>query len=781
VVAAPVVEGAEGLVRHRLRVKGVVQGVGFRPFVHRLAADLQLAGLVGNDTEGVFVEVEGSVSSVAAFERRLVAEKPPMARIEAVDKEVEAVRGERLFRIVESRSVARVSAFVSPDAAVCDDCVAEMFDRSDRRFRYPFINCTNCGPRFTITMRLPYDRANTTMRGFAMCKACACEYQDPADRRYHAQPIACEQCGPKVWFETAAGIVKGTDRVVLAAHTALNRGEIVAVKGLGGFHLACDAYLDAAVTILRDRKDRPEKPFAVMVRDLEAARQVAHIDAVEASLLSSPQRPIVLLRRRQGSPVAAGVAPGNPLIGVLLPYTPLHHLLFQPVPDGDRPGPDCLVMTSGNLTDEPICYQDQEAKRRLAGIADGWLLHDRPIHVPCDDSVVRVIDGHELPIRRSRGYAPLPVSLPFESPPVLAVGGELKNTFCLASGGAAWMSQHIGDMGSLETLDAFERSTRQFSSFYQVDPSVLVADAHPGYHTRRWAEDGGPAPVELVQHHHAHVAAAMAEHNVGSDEVVIGFAFDGTGYGDDGAIWGGEVLLAGYSGYTRLRHLRYVPLPGGDSAIRKPYRAALSQLWAAGIDWSPDLAPVEAAGTVELVLIRQQLEGGLGCVPTSSMGRLFDGVSSLLGIRQVVSYEAQAAMEMEASADGCFDDAPTYRFAVGESDFDPGPVLRGLVDDLRDGMEPGRVAAGFHLAVAHLVGQVASQERTESGVETVVLTGGVFQNAILASLARKELEGRGFLVLGHRLVPPNDGGIALGQAAVAAHRQAQPSGVGRGE
>ncbi len=588
-------EGAEGLVRHRLRVKGVVQGVGFRPFVHRLATELRLAGLVGNDTEGVFVVVEGSVSSVAAFELRLVAEKPPMAMIEEVDKAIEAVRGEQRFRIVESRSVSRVSAFVAPDASVCDDCVAEMFDRSDRRYRYPFINCTNCGPRFTITLRLPYDRSNTTMRGFAMCETCSSEYQDPADRRYHAQPIACDQCGPRVWLETAAGVVEGTDRVILAAQSAFLRGEILAVKGLGGFHLACDASSDSSVAILRARKERPGKPFAVMVRDLETARSLAHIDAVEASLLCGQERPIVLLRRRHGSPIAGGVAPGSPLIGVLLPYTPLHHLLFQPVPGRSGAAPDCLVMTSGNLTDEPICYEDQEAKHRLAGIADGWLLHDRPIHVPCDDSVVRVIDGQELPIRRSRGYAPLPVVLPFESPAVLAVGGELKNTFCLASGRSAWMGQHIGDMGSLETLAAFEHSTRQFSNFYQVDRGVVVADAHPGYHTRRWAEDVSSDPVVLVQHHHAHVAAAMAENNVGSDEVVIGIAFDGTGYGADGAIWGGEVLLAGYSGFERLLHLRYVPLPGGDTAIRKPYRAALAHLWAADIDWATDLPPVEAA------------------------------------------------------------------------------------------------------------------------------------------------------------------------------------------
>jgi hydrogenase maturation protein HypF len=772
-VPAPVVEGSDGPVRYRLRVKGVVQGVGFRPFVHRLAADLHLAGLVGNDTEGVFVEIEGSTSRVDTFERRLMAEKPPMARIDAIDKAAEAVTGDRVFRIVQSRSAARVSTFVSPDAAACDDCLAEMSDPSDRRFRYPFINCTNCGPRFTITTRLPYDRSNTTMRGFAMCEACAIEYQDPADRRYHAQPVACERCGPRVWFDTTAGVTEGTDAVILAAQNALAHGEIVAVKGLGGFHLACDATIDSAVANLRDRKGRAEKPFAVMVRDLESARSVAHIDGLEASLLVSPQRPIVLLRRQQGAPVASAVAPGSPLIGVLLPYTPLHHLLFQPVPGSDTHGPECLVMTSGNLTDEPICYEDQEARQRLGAIADSWLLHDRPIHVPCDDSVVRVVDGHELPIRRSRGYAPLPVNLSEECPPVLAVGGELKNTFCIASGHSAWMSQHIGDMGSVETLAAFERSSRQFSSFYQIDPATVVADSHPGYHTTQWAQEAGLAPVVSVQHHHAHVAAAMAEHNIGGKDRVIGIAFDGTGYGDDGAIWGGEVLLAGYSGFERLRHLRYVPLPGGDSAVRKPYRAALSHLWAAGIDWSPDLPPVEAAGLVELELVRKQLEGGVRCVPTSSMGRLFDAVSSLLGIRQVVSYEAQAAMEMEALADEHSVDAPINRFVVTQSDFDPGPVLRSLVAGVRDGLPAGRLAAGFHLAVAHLIGEVASMAREESGIETVVLTGGVFQNAILASQARKQLEGRDFLVLSHRLVPPNDGGIALGQVAVASHRQAE--------
>jgi hydrogenase maturation protein HypF len=766
-------EATGTLVRRRLRVAGVVQGVGFRPFVHRLATELGLSGHVGNDTRGVFVEVEGGPAEVARFEERLVTDGPPMAKIFSVVGETTELRHEHEFRIVESVSDSAVRTFVSPDVAVCGDCLAELVDPGDRRLRYPFINCTNCGPRFTITLALPYDRPNTTMRQFALCAACEAEYHDPADRRFHAQPVACATCGPRIWFEGPAagvGTVEGTDAALAATQASLAAGDVVAIKGLGGYHLACDATSDVAVTTLRRRKERRDKPLAVMVRDLDVARTLALIDDDEAALLRSAACPIVLLRRREASALTDQVAPGNPQIGILLPYTPLHHLLFRPVPGVVAPVPEMLVMTSGNLTDEPICYDDADARKRLGRIADTWLVHDRPIHVPCDDSVVRMADGVEQPIRRSRGYAPLPVRLPFDLDPVLAMGGELKNTFCLVSGDDAWLSQHIGDMGSVETLAAFERSTRQFDDMYQVHPNLVAADRHPGYQTRRWADERSGKQVELVQHHHAHIAAVMAEHAVPAGDRVIGFAFDGTGYGDDGAIWGGEVLLAGYGGFERSAHLGYIPLPGGDATIRKPYRAALAHLWAAGIEWTADLPPVAAATATEGQALRRQLERNVHCVPTSSMGRLFDAVSSLLGVRHLASYEAQAAIELEWIASAHLGDARHYRFGLDGEHIDVAPVLRGLIEDVRGRRDTGAMAAGFHEAVARMMGDVADLARARTGIEQVALSGGVFQNTLLLRLARDELAGRQFGVLTHRVVPPNDGGLALGQAVVAGCR-----------
>ncbi|MCU1494957.1 MAG: (NiFe) hydrogenase maturation protein HypF [Acidimicrobiaceae bacterium] len=758
-------------LRHRVRVAGVVQGVGFRPFVHRLATELDLAGHVGNDAEGVFVEVEGPTHDVERFEARLIAEAPPLAVIRDVEALPIETRGERGFQIVDSRSAGPVRTFVSPDVAVCSDCLQDLCDPDNRRYRYPFVNCTNCGPRFTITVRLPYDRPNTTMRGFGLCADCAREYRDPRDRRFHAEPIACAACGPRISFEgPRGGAVHGTDAAIAATQAAFARGEIVAVKGIGGYHLACDATSRFALQRLRRRKGRAEKPFAVMVRDLAVAEELAVIDASEATLLTGYQRPIVLLRQRAPSPLSPLVAPGNPYVGVLLAYTPLHHLLFDAAPGADGPAPRMLVMTSGNLGDEPICYEDGDARRRLVDIADAWLVHDRPIHVPCDDSVVRIESGEELPIRRSRGYAPLSVRLTFDSDPLVAVGGELKNTFCLASGRDAWMSQHVGDMGSVETLSAFERSTRQFAQIYEVGPERLAADGHPGYQTRRWAERHADRPVALVQHHHAHIASLMVEHQVPLGEQVLGYAFDGTGYGTDGAIWGGEVLVADYNGFVRAAHLRYVGLPGGDSVIRRPYRAALAYLRAAGIEWIAGMSCVDAASSRELAVIERQLERGFQCVPTSSMGRLFDAVSSLLGLRHIVSYEAQAAIELEAAAADHLRVAREYEFEIAGDEFDPSPVLRAIADDLRAGRAIGAIAAGFHLAVARLIGDSAERLRRETGIERVGLSGGVFQNVVLVRLARAELVGRGFSVLTHRLVPPNDGGLALGQAAVAGRR-----------
>jgi len=756
--------------------------VGFRPYVHRLASELGLAGHVGNDTAGVFIEAEGLGPVIDEFMARLVTEAPGPARITSVVDARIAPTGATGFVIAESHAQGAVRTFVSPDIATCADCLAELFDPADRRARYPFINCTNCGPRFTITLSLPYDRPNTTMADFAMCEACASEYHDPTDRRFHAQPVACADCGPRLWFERTdtGGRVEGTEAALAAAQAALARGEVVAVKGLGGYHLACDAASSVAVQRLRDRKRRFDKPFAVMVRDLEAAAALAHIDRAEAELLASAERPIVLVRRRDGAPVAALVAPANPRLGVLLPYTPLHHLLFAPAP-GAGPGvsgPAALVMTSGNLTDEPICFEDVEARRRLGGIADAWLLHDRPIHVPCDDSVLEVDPGtgRVLPLRRSRGYAPLPVRLPFAAEPTLAVGGELKNTFCLASGHDAFMSQHIGDMGSLETWTAFERSARQLAGLYGIAASQVVADAHPGYQTRRWADEAAPGPVAEVYHHHAHIASVMAEHGVPAGRRVIGLAFDGTGFGTDGTIWGGEVLVAGYDDFARVGHLRPVPLPGGDAAIRRPCRAALAHLWAAGIEWAEDLPPVAALCPDERAILARQLERGTGCVPTSSMGRLFDAVSSLLGLRHEATYEAQAAMELQWAAEESLrrsDPTPSYRFELGGVQIDPSPVLRGLDADLRRGAATGAMAAGFHAAVARLVADVAVLQRARTGIDVVALSGGVFQNVLLLGLARRDLEERDFEVLTHRAVPPNDGGLALGQAAIAGYRAAR--------
>ena len=757
-------------VRQRLTVTGVVQGVGFRPFVHRIATDLGLTGFVGNNSGAVFLEVQGPGTRIGEFRRRLRAEAPPLASISAVH--VVDVDTDRLcdsgFRIVESQPVAGATAPIPPDIAVCDECIAELFDPSDRRYRHPFVTCTNCGPRFTIIRALPYDRPATTMSAFAMCERCAAEYHDPADRRFHAQPIACPDCGPSLWFAAPTERVAGSDAALGATQQALAAGAVVAIKGVGGYHLACRADDEAAVVALRTRKARGAKPFAMLVRDVDIARRYAHIDDTEAAVLSSPARPIVLLRRRRDSPLAEAVAPGSPLVGLMLPYSPIHHLLLAPVPGVDAPVPLALVLTSANRSDDPICFTEDDALQRLPPLCDAVLDHDRPIHVPCDDSVVRVVDDRDLPIRRSRGYAPLPVDLGLDGPAVLAVGGELKNTFCLTDGARAYLSGHIGDMETLETLRAFERAVGQLSEI-RHEPVRLAADLHPGYHTRSWAERrAGDRPLDLIQHHHAHVVSLLAEHGR-LGEPVIGVSFDGTGYGCDQSIWGGEILKLGPDSqrFTRVGHLLPVPLPGGDAAVRNPWRMALSQLWMAGIDWTPDLPPVAAATPAELRLTRSQLESGSGCVPCSSMGRLFDAVASLLGVRQRIDYEGQAAIELEALADSIGDtEGPELRLAVrADGVIDPAGMLRAMVSALRAGVQPAVLAAEFHRAVAVAVNEAV---RNAAGpVRLVGLTGGVFQNVLLLRGCRQRLQQTGFEVLTHETVPPNDGGLALGQAAIS--------------
>jgi hydrogenase maturation protein HypF len=763
------VSGSEE-VRQRFTVTGVVQGVGFRPFVHRIASELGLAGFVGNDSGAVFLEVQGQGARVAEFGRRVRTEVPPLARISSVsvtDLATEAACG-RDFRIVGSRTVGGVATPIPPDVAVCDQCVAELFDPHDRRYRHPFVTCTNCGPRFTIIRELPYDRPGTTMAGFTMCERCAAEYHDPADRRFHAQPIACSDCGPSLWYSSAAGKVTGSDAALAAAQRALAAGAVVAVKGIGGYHLSCVGHDEAVVGALRARKARGAKPFAMLVRDLGTARRYAYIDDTEAAVLSSPARPILLLRRRRGAPVADAVAPGSPLLGLMLPYSPLHHLLLAPVPGAGGRIPDALVLTSANRSDEPICFTDDDAARRLSGLCDAVLDHNRPIHVPCDDSVLRVVDGKELPIRRSRGYAPLPIDIGRAGPAVLAVGGELKNTFCLTDGSRAYLSGHIGDMATWETLCAFERAVGQLSEIRGA-PVRLAADLHPGYHTRGWAErHAGDRPLDLVQHHHAHVVSLLAEHGR-LGEPIIGVSFDGTGYGCDQTIWGGEILKLGRDShrFVRVGHLLPVPLPGGDAAVRNPWRMALAQLWIADIDWTPDLAPVAAASADELRLIRSQLESGTGCVPCSSMGRLFDAVASLLGVRHRIDYEGQAAIELEAMAESMGDTpGPSLPFTVRpDGAIDPRTMVQTMVSALYAGTAPALLAASFHRAVAQAAAEVVAQ--VAGGVRLVGLTGGVFQNVLLLRMCRELLQRAGFKVLTHHTVPPNDGGLALGQAAIS--------------
>ena len=756
-------------VRQRFTVVGVVQGVGFRPFVHRIATELGLAGFVGNDSGAVFIEVQGPIARIDEFGRRLSAEAPPLARINTVsiaDVEANALGGNG-FRIVESQAAPGATSPIPPDIAVCDDCITELFNPRDRRYRHPFITCTNCGPRFTIIRALPYDRPTTTMSTFAMCERCAGEYHDPANRRFHAQPIACPDCGPSLWFSSGTDRVDGADAALAATQRALAAGAVVAIKGIGGYHLACVVHDQAAVTALRSRKARGAKPFAMLVRDLGVARRYAHIDDAEAAVLTSPARPIVLLRRRADAPVADAVAPGSPLLGLMLPYSPIHHLLLAPVPGADPTVPDALVLTSANRSDEPICFTEDDAGSRLSALCDAVLDHNRPIHVPCDDSVVRVIDERELPIRRSRGYAPLPIDLGRDGPAVLAVGGELKNTFCLTDGSRAYMSGHIGDMETLETLRAFERAVTQLSEI-RHRPVRLAADLHPAYQTRDWAErHADDLPLDLVQHHHAHVASLLAEHGR-LGEPIVGVSFDGTGYGCDETIWGGEILAVGPDShrFVRVGHLLPVPLPGGDAAVRNPWRMALSQLWMAGIDWTLDLAPVVAASSAELRLIRSQLESNTGCVACSSMGRLFDAVASLLGVRHRIDYEGQAAIELEALADSADDARACLRMDVRtDGVIDPTGMVRAMVSALRDGVQPEVLAAGFHHAVADAVSEVVSLVAGE--VRMVGLTGGVFQNVLLLRQCRQRLQQKGFEVLTHHAVPPNDGGLALGQAAVS--------------
>jgi len=758
--------------RWEVRIGGAVQGVGFRPFVWRLARSRGLTGSVRNTTDGVTAEIQGPIDSLRDFVARLPSEAPPLAVVGDVSCHAAAiVEGEKSFEIETSHSLQPIRAWVSPDVGLCADCEAEIFDPADRRYRYPFTNCTACGPRYSIIRDLPYDRPSTSMAEFTMCDPCRREYDDPADRRFHAQPNACPRCGPFVWFATpdATELARHAD-AIKTAKAWVRDGRIVAIKGIGGFHFACDATNDTAVGGLRERKRRIAKPLAVMVADVATCRTFARVDDRERELLESRERPIVLLRKSGGGRrISRLVAPQNESIGVMLAYSPLHALLIDPG--------EVWVMTSGNLAEDPIAFTNDQAFARLADIADGFLMHDRDIETECDDSVVRSVDERTVPIRRSRGWAPLPIPLHGAGPTVLAVGGELKATVCVTRDAHCFISQHIGDAGNVETLTAMRRAANHLVDLYDAKPEIIAADLHPDYLSTRWARRESASrdvPLLQVQHHFAHVASLLAEHRIAPEKKIIGVCFDGAGYGTDGSIWGGEWLVADALGYERVGHLSPSLLPGGDAAVRCPARVALSQLHNAGIAWSERIPSVAAVTAGDLRLLRRQLDQRFRCPSTTSVGRLFDAVASLCGVRHEISYEGQAAVEAESIA---ADDSAAGRVApyrihlLHEStiQWDCRSLIAQIVRDLNGGEPPGRILARFHVTTARAVLKICRQIRRTHRINEVGLTGGVFQNALLLRLSCRYLSENGFEVFTHSKVPCNDGGICLGQAWIAAN------------
>jgi hydrogenase maturation protein HypF len=752
--------------RVRVRVEGIVQGVGFRPFVFRLAEELGLGGFVGNDAAGVVIEAEGLPEAVDRLVATLREAPPPLAIVEAVRVAPLGPVGETGFSIATSEGGGQRQTLISPDVATCADCLAEVADPGDRRYRYPFTNCTNCGPRFTITRDVPYDRPNTTMAAFDMCAACAAEYEDPRDRRYHAQPVCCPACGPRLAFYGKGDNASG-EAALTAAATALAQGAVVAIKGLGGYHLAALAHDDDAVATLRARKHREDKPFALMVADATDAARLCHVDEHETALLTSPRAPIVLLARRGDAPVAHAVAPGNRELGVMLPYTPLHHLLL-----GDVGAP--IVLTSGNMSDEPIAYLDDEAARRLAPIADAFLTHDRPIHMRVDDSVARVVRGEPMLLRRARGYAPQPIPLAHPCPrPALACGAELKHTFALAQQRRAVVSHHIGDLENYETLRSFTEGVAHYTRLFDIVPQVVAHDLHPEYLSTKHAGELDAVELAGVQHHHAHIASCLADN--GRAERVIGVAFDGIGLGTDDTIWGGEILAADLTGFERTAFLDPVPLPGATTAIRQPWRMAAAWLDAAYDGQPPNDLDVVTRNHHQWADVLAVARSGVNSPPTSSMGRLFDAVAALAGVRDTITYEGQAAVELEQRADP--GQTAAYPLPVDDAEaplrLRAREMIAAIVEDLRAGRSAATVAGRFHAGVAAAVTAVCRAARERTGLSSVALSGGVFQNRLLAHRCADELERAGFEVLLHRRVPPNDGGISLGQLAVAAARDRQ--------
>jgi len=809
--------------RRHITIQGIVQGVGFRPFVYGQALRHGLVGFVLNDSRGVTIEVEGIPEALDGFERALHEDAPPLARIDTIATGLVPPCYETAFIIAHSQAGAERHALISPDTATCNDCIRELFDPVNRRYGYPFINCTNCGPRFTIVQDVPYDRDKTTMRVFPMCPACQAEYEDPLNRRFHAQPNACQVCGPHVslldWATGGGmGVMKNGndqsrychaerseaslcpsremlseakhDNPITTAAQLLAAGAILAIKGLGGYHLVCDALNAQAVQQLRQKKHREARPFALMATDLETIQRLCWVSEAEGKLLQSHRRPIVLLAQRQGPlQVAPGVAPAHNTLGIMLPYTPLHHLLLHAFAAAIEPGRMAvLVMTSGNLSDEPIAYRDEDAQARLASIAEDVLTHNRDIHMRCDDSVVRIAAGGEQLFRRSRGYAPEPIPLSWDVPvPLLACGGHLKNTFCLGKGRRAFVSHHIGDLENLETLTSFREGIEHYQRLFDIYPEAIAYDLHPEYLATKYAFDTVIPQKIGVQHHHAHIASVLAEHGLAGP--VIGVAADGTGYGTDGAVWGCEIMVADLLDFERLAHLTYVPMPGGEQAVRQPWRMAAVYLAQAYGDafLELDIPFVRQLDRSKWRIMKQMVVKGINSPMTSSLGRLFDAIAALIGLRSEVLYEGQAAIELEMLARPDRGNEAlragnlqidVYPLAIGDRQAGQqqtmllrvAPMIRGIVSDIQQEVPLPQIALRFHRSIAELLALACCEAREQSGLNMVALSGGVFQNQLLLEQLIARLEEMAFRVYVNRRVPPNDGGLSFGQLAIAAAR-----------
>ncbi len=757
-------------------ITGIVQGVGFRPFVYNLAQSLLLKGRVRNAGADVIIEVEGPQDSLDTFVQRIKSNPPPLSKIKSVNVKPIEFAGYSDFEIETSSRGGNSKVYISPDVGVCKDCEREMFDAGDRRYLYPFINCTNCGPRFTIIKGVPYDRPLTTMARFEMCDSCAAEYKNPADRRYHAQPVSCYRCGPRLQLLDHRGETVGAEDIIEAAKRLIAAGDIIAVKGLGGYHLVCDAHNAEAVKRLRERKIRDDKPFALMVKSYKTALQYCQVNEEEKRLLESERKPIVLLQKREGVNLPEEIAPGNPYLGIMLPYTPVHLLLFHSgTPDSADVPFSALVATSGNRSSEPIYYKDEEAIESLKDIADYFLTNDREIYIRTDDSVTRVAMGKEYIIRRARGYVPFPVTCEIfnkgEIPAVLACGGELKNTFCLNKGNEFYISHHIGDLENAETLTSFEEGIEHFQKMFGIEYEAVAYDLHPEYLSTKYAADLDVKNKIAVQHHQAHIASCMADNDLEGD--VIGVAFDGTGYGEDGNLWGGEFFTGSYKGFKRAAHLEYIPMPGGEKAIKEPWRMAASYLYSLPgpkLEMKELLDLLPEADEAGIKAVHMMMDKKINAPLTSSVGRLFDAVSALLGIRSRIRYEGQAAIELEYAAEkGSFEpyhceingNGGIFRICTGN-------VIKSIIEDRRSGVPISVISSKFHTTVAVMVEKICSLIRQDTGLGRVVLSGGVFQNITLLEQCVGALRNCGFEVYTHSRVPSNDGGISLGQAVMAA-------------